>query len=120
MFAARRLQAEAIAMVLTARPAEDVPAEVNRLLEALPAHMVPGLDPESSRELFAAQHVGMTPEVLSQRVAESAGNPLALLELSSLGKDALPVEPLHIGKRLGHLRGQGIRAELPRTGGDFG
>jgi hypothetical protein len=38
--------------------------------------------------------------VLSERVAESGGNPLGLLELPALGEAALPVEPLRIGKRL--------------------
>ena len=100
VFASRRLQAEAIAMVITARSAVDVPTEVNRLLEALPGHQIPGLEPDAARELLATQHVSMSPELLSERVAESAGNPLALLELPTLGEGTLPVEPLRIGNRL--------------------
>ena len=115
VFAARRLQAEAIAMVLTARPAVDVPAEVNRLLEALPHQIVPGLDPDAARELLAAQHIGMSPELLSERITESAGNPLALLELPALGGGTLPVEPLRIGKRLEQAFGRRIAAMPPPT-----
>ena len=115
MFAARRLQAEAIAMVITARPAVDVPAEVNRLLEALPEHTVPGLAPDAARELLTAQQAGMAPEVLAGRVAEAAGNPLALLELPALGAGGLPVEPLRIGKRLEQAFGRRIAAMPPPT-----
>ena len=99
VFAARRLEAESIAMVLTSRPSEDVPAEVNRLLEALPVHVVMGLDPDSARELLTAQRLDLSPDVLAERVAESAGNPLALLELPSVSEDTVPVEPLRIGWR---------------------
>ena len=112
VFAARRLEAESIAMVLTARPSEDVPAEVNRLLEALPVHVVMGLDPDSARELLTAQRLDLSPDVLAERVAESAGNPLALLELPSLSEDTVPVEPLRIGWRLERTFGRRI-AGLP-------
>ena len=115
VFAARRLQAEAIAVVLTARPPTDVAAEVNRLLEALPEHTVPGLDPDAAHELLAAQQVAMAPEVLAERVAEAAGNPLALLELPALGGDSLPVEPLRIGNRLEQAFGRRIAAVPPPT-----
>ena len=115
VFAARRLQAEAIAVVITARPAVDVPAEVNRLLEALPEHKVPGLAPDAARELLAAQQAGLAPEVLAGRIAEAAGNPLALLELPAPGDGGLPVEPLRIGKRLEQAFGQRIAAMPPPT-----
>jgi DNA-binding CsgD family transcriptional regulator len=115
VFAARRLQAEAIAVVITARPAVDVPAEVNRLLEALPEHTVPGLAPDAARELLAAQQAGLAPEVLAGRVAEAAGNPLALLELPALSDSGLPVEPLRIGKRLEQAFGRRIAAMPPPT-----
>jgi DNA-binding CsgD family transcriptional regulator len=115
VFAARRLQAESIALVLTARPPEDVPAEVNRLLEALPEMVVAGLDTGSARELLAAQRTGLSLEVLDGRVAEAAGNPLALLELSTLGEHALPVEPLRIGRRLEQTFGRRVGALLPST-----
>src|SRR5215472_7771311 len=100
VFAARRLCAERIALVITSRPAADVTAEVSRLLAALPEHVVPGLDVDSARDLLAAQHTVWPAEVLSQKMSESAGNPLALLELSEFSGDALPVEPLRIGGRL--------------------
>ena len=115
VFAARRLQAEAIAVVITGRPAVDVPAEVNRLLDALPEHMVPGLAPDAARELLTARQAGMAPEVLAGRVAEAAGNPLALLELPALGAGGLPVEPLRIGKRLEQAFGRRIAAMPPPT-----
>lgn len=115
VFAARRLQAESIAMVLTARLPEDLPAEVNRFLEALPGHVVTGLDSDSARELLAAQHVDLSPELLAERVAESAGNPLALLELPSLEEDTLPIEPLRIGRRLERTFGRRIATVPPPT-----
>jgi len=88
---------------------------VNRLLEALPEHMVPGLAPDAARELLTAQQAGMAPEVLAGRVAEAAGNPLALLELPALGDGGLPVEPLRIGKRLEQAFGRRIAAMPPPT-----
>jgi DNA-binding CsgD family transcriptional regulator len=115
VFAARRLQAEQIVVVLTARPPPDIPADANRLLEALPEHVVLGLDPSSARELLAAQGAGMSPKVLAERVAESAGNPLALLELPALSEDALPIEPLRIGWRLERTFGRRIATVPPRT-----
>ncbi len=114
VFAARRLQAEPIAMVFTAWPPEDVPAEVNRLLGALPKRVVTGLDMDSARELLAAQGAGMSPEMLAGRVTESAGNPLALLELPTLIDGVLPVEPLRIGWRLEQTFGRRIAA-MPRS-----
>ena len=115
VFAARRLQAEAIAVVITARPAVDVPAEVNRLLEALPEHTVPRLAPDAARELLAAQQAGLAPEVLAGRIAEAAGNPLALLELPAPGDGGLPVEPPRIGKRLEQAFGRRIATMPPPT-----
>ena len=115
VFAARRLQAEPIAVMLTARPPEEVPAEVNRLLEALPELTVTGLDPGSARELLAAQHLGVSLQVLTERVADAAGNPLALLELSALGELALPIGPLRIGQRLERTFGRRVAALLPST-----
>ena len=115
VFAARRLQAEAIAVVITARSAVDVPVEVNRLLDALPEHTVPGLAPDAARELLTAQEAGMAAEVLAGRVAEATGNPLALLELPALGAGGLPVEPLRIGKRLEQAFGRRIAAMPPPT-----
>jgi DNA-binding CsgD family transcriptional regulator len=110
VFAARRLCAERIAMVITSRPAADVTAEVNRLLEALPEHVVSGLDVASARDLLAAQHVALSAEMLTQKVSESAGNPLALLELPERSEHALPVEPLRIGGRLERTFGRRIAA----------
>src|SRR6266702_880342 len=114
VFAARRLQAEPIAVIFTAWPPEDVPAEVNRLLGALPKRVVTGLDMDSARELLAAQGAGMSPEMLAGRVTESAGNPLALLELPTLIDGVLPVEPLRIGWRLEQTFGRRIAA-MPRS-----
>jgi DNA-binding CsgD family transcriptional regulator len=110
VFAARRLCAERIALVITSRPTADVTAEVSRLLAALPEHVVPGLDVDSARDLLAAQHTILPAEVLIQKMSESAGNPLALLELSEFSGDALPVEPLRIGGRLEQTFGRRIAA----------
>jgi DNA-binding CsgD family transcriptional regulator len=114
VFAARRLHADPVAVLLTARPAEDLPAEMNALLEALPVLPLSGLDPESAGALLAARHAGLSPEALAERVAETAGNPLALIELPVLSQEALPVEPLRIGRRLEETFGRRL-GEVPQA-----
>jgi DNA-binding CsgD family transcriptional regulator len=110
VFAARRLHAEPIAVVLAARPEPDAPAEASALLAALPELPVGGLAPAAAAELLAAREIGLSADVLAERVAETGGNPLALLELPALAADALPVEPLRIGSRLEESFGQRVAA----------
>jgi DNA-binding CsgD family transcriptional regulator len=74
-FVARRLQAESVALVFAVRePAEE--------LAGLPELVVGGLDDEAARALLRSAIRGRLDERVRDRiVAETRGNPLALLEL---------------------------------------
>jgi len=74
-FAARRLAAEPIGMVFAARvPGEDV--------AGLPELVVGGLPDDDARELLASVLTGpLDAQVRGQIIADTNGNPLALLEL---------------------------------------
>jgi DNA-binding CsgD family transcriptional regulator len=76
-FAARRLAAESVALVFAVRdPADD------QSLAGLPQLVLDGLRPEDARELLAAAVPGPLDERVRDRiVAETAGKPLAMLEL---------------------------------------
>ncbi|WP_420034303.1 AAA family ATPase [Streptomyces sp. cg28] len=103
LFAARRLQAESIALVLGARPGFD-PA-------GLPELRLTGLDADSSAQLLADRSPRLGPPLRRRVLAESAGNPLALLELARTG-DAYGPEPLPLPRRIQEAYGARI-AELP-------
>ena len=76
-FVARRVLAESIAMVFAVRE----PADVNEL-SGLPEMVVGGLADGDARSLLASAMPGRLDErVRDQIVAETRGNPLALLEL---------------------------------------
>ena len=94
VFSVRRMRAEPIAVLLTARSPADTAPPVERWLAALPELVVRGLDLDAARRLVA------TP--LSRATWEAtAGNPLALLELRA-GAPTLPVEPVRLSTRLVH------------------
>ncbi|MFC5236029.1 ATP-binding protein [Pseudonocardia zijingensis] len=79
-FVARRLRAESVAVVFAARHAEDH-AELPELV-GLPVLRVTALTDEDSRALLTSAHTGPVDDrVLERVIAESRGNPLALLEL---------------------------------------
>ena len=76
-FVARRLRVEPVAMVFAARETDEEPA-----LAGLPELVVPGLSIRDSGELLDASVPGvLDPGVRDRILAESHGNPLALLEL---------------------------------------
>jgi DNA-binding CsgD family transcriptional regulator len=76
-FVARRLQAEGVGLVFAAR---EIMAELEGLLE-LP---IVGLAPEDARKLLGSVlRVEVDDAVLQRFIAETEGNPLAVLELSS-------------------------------------
>lgn len=76
-FVARRLQAERVAMVFAAREPTDVPE-----LAGFPELLVGGLPDSEARLLLASGIPGRLDERVRDRiVAETRGNPLALLEL---------------------------------------
>jgi DNA-binding CsgD family transcriptional regulator len=76
-FVARRLGAESVAMVFAVREPSD-----ERQLAGLPALKLGGLDDADARALLASVVSGRLDERVSDRiVAETRGNPLALVEL---------------------------------------
>ena len=79
-FVARRLGAEGIVMVFAAREGEARQFEPH----GLPELRLGGLDPAAARTLID-QQVGaaLSSDVRERLIAETAGNPLALIELSS-------------------------------------
>ncbi|MBB5782095.1 ATP-binding protein [Nonomuraea jabiensis] len=85
-FVARRLVAESVAMVFAVRePADD------KILASLPELTVHGLAPDDARALLEQARPGPLDEQVRDRlVAETRGNPLALLEMPR----GLPVEEL--------------------------
>jgi DNA-binding CsgD family transcriptional regulator len=77
-FAARRLQAERVAMLFAARGCDDVDAVVTEL----PELRLEGLDAEASAALIADEATTpLAPEVLNRIIASAEGNPLVLLEM---------------------------------------
>jgi DNA-binding CsgD family transcriptional regulator len=77
VFAARRLQAERLAMLFGARE-----GEVPRFEAAgVPDLALTGLDPPSAAAVLAAGGCGAAPPVRERLLTEADGNPLALLEL---------------------------------------
>ena len=88
-FAARRLHAERIAVLVAAR---DEPGET---LPGLPELRLGGLDRAAAEQLLAGD--GLALAVRDQLIADAGGNPLALVELSrglSAGERAGSVTPL--------------------------
>ena len=95
VFSVRRMRAEPIAVLLTARPRADTSPAVERWLGALPELPVGGLDLGAARRLLGPS------APLSRATWEAtAGNPLALLELPVAGASPLPVEPVRLSTRL--------------------
>jgi DNA-binding CsgD family transcriptional regulator len=76
-FVARRLAAESVAIVFAAR-------EIGRELQGLPELVIEGLPEADARALLEeAMHERLDDRVRDRIVAETRGNPLALLELPS-------------------------------------
>ncbi|MFE3450810.1 LuxR C-terminal-related transcriptional regulator [Nonomuraea sp. NPDC059194] len=73
LFAARRLHAEGVVMVFGARDGFDA--------AGLPELRLEGLDRASAAELLAELSPGLSSRVRDRIIAESGGNPLALIEL---------------------------------------
>ncbi|WP_217575022.1 AAA family ATPase [Streptomyces sp. GbtcB7] len=102
-FVARRGQADAIGLLFAVREPTDRPLPFDGLAE----HVVNGLDPDAARELLESAAAGTTEKRVQERlIADTGGNPLALLELAAhlapdqlTGRATLP-EALPIGERL--------------------
>jgi len=102
-FAARRLQTDAVGMLFAVRD----PGERDVPLHGLPQLRVGGLPPAEARKLLAEAAAGPVDDHVSdQIIAQTRGNPLALIELGSelspqqlAGEGSLP-EPLPLGQSL--------------------
>ncbi len=99
VFAARRLQDDRVCFLWAARD----PAPIADLVRGTPGMPLSGLPRDAARALVAER---VAPPVADQLVADTAGNPLALLEISSrltdaqrLGTAPLP-DRLPVGERL--------------------
>jgi DNA-binding CsgD family transcriptional regulator len=103
LFAARRLGADRVAMVLAMRPSED--GDRSNAL-GLPEVTLGGLEPEAARSLLTSEYPDMDGSVVSAVVKATAGVPLALLEVPRLlsedqvrGREAL-ADPVPVGTRV--------------------
>ena len=117
-FAARRLHADAAAMVFTARDQTD---QVDHLA-GLPELGVTGLDAEASGQLLeAVSSRRLDPDVARRIVAATGGNPLALVEAARelspdqlTGQAPLP-EPVPLGQALERVYLSEARTLPPQT-----
>jgi len=114
-FVARRLYAERVVLLFAVRePDGQLPA-----LAGLPELMIGGLDDQTALELLSSLTPGrLSPAVGARIVAETGGNPLALVEVARelspaqlAGAELLP-EPLHIGGSLEQAFGRRV-SRLP-------
>jgi DNA-binding CsgD family transcriptional regulator len=102
-FVARRLHADAVGMLFAVRE----PSERHVTFDGLPSLRVPGLGPAEARQLLASATADkVSSEVSEQIIAQTSGNPLALIELGRelapgqlTGEISLP-EPLPLGRSL--------------------
>ena len=107
VFLARRVAAEPIALVFTARDHDPAPR-----LDELPGLKVAGLSDADARSLLAAERtVTLDQRVRDHVLAEARGNPLALRELPKAGGFAPPT-PSPVMKRI-QRSFQTRLAELP-------
>ena len=117
-FAARRLYAEQVVLLFAVRePADQVPA-----LAGLPELVLGGLDEDAALELLASLAPGpLSPAVGARIVAETGGNPLALVEVvrelspgQLAGSEVLP-EPLPVGGSLEKVFGRRVSRLAPEA-----
>lgn len=117
-FVGRRLFAESIALVFAVRTS----LEDRTNLGDLPTITLAGLSPSAAATLLATTATGEVDLEVSRRiVAETLGNPLALIELAQelsadqLGGEALLPEPLPLGPRLEARYLRDVRALPPEA-----
>jgi DNA-binding CsgD family transcriptional regulator len=96
VFAARRLGADPVVVLMTART-----SEADRLVAGLPALRVSGLDSDDATALLQQAGGGpLAPGRLEPLLALAEGNPLALLELAGSDLDALATDPSDLPVRV--------------------
>ncbi|MEV0381299.1 AAA family ATPase [Nonomuraea sp. NPDC050643] len=105
LFAARRLEAEGVALLFAAREGE----QRTFAAPGLPSLRLEGLDPATAETLLSDRLPTLAPGVRRHIVTHTAGNPLALLELPAAltpeqlaGRRPLP-DPLLIGSETARL-----------------
>ncbi|MGV9302540.1 AAA family ATPase [Nonomuraea sp. NPDC003727] len=96
LFAARRLEAEGVVLVFATRTMDRDLFTTAGLAELRLA----GLDRAAALRLLAERAPGLPPAVRDRVVAESGGNPLALIELPGMNVDSLAAGPLPLPYRL--------------------
>lgn len=107
LFAARRLDAEGVVMLFATRTGpDDFPAP------GLPELALSGLRADAAAALLDAGPTRLTPATRYRLLAESGGNPLALLELPSVVGATDDLNPLPLTQRL-QLAFHGRIARLP-------
>jgi len=96
LFATRRLAADPVAVLATARSPES-----DHLVSGLPVLRLEGLDPRSATVLVARATGGTPPASrLGPLLRLADGNPLALLELAGADLDALATDPADLPTRV--------------------
>ncbi len=112
LFAARRLVADPVAVVVTVR------ADEPSLLDGadLPALELGGLDDEAAGSLLRREAPELGEEAVARLRRETGGNPLALLELMGQGVPELPLDvPLPVVTSVAHVYLERARALPERT-----
>ena len=117
-FVARRLYAERVVLLFAVRE----PADQLSALAELPQLVIGGLVEDAALELLASLASGpLNPAVGARIVAETGGNPLALVEVARelsaaqlAGSEALP-EPLPAGESLEKAFGRRVHRLPPET-----
>ncbi|MGW4242293.1 LuxR C-terminal-related transcriptional regulator [Nocardia sp. NPDC004722] len=109
VFAARRLGDDGVVMILAGREEFSAPG--------LPELRLTPLAGDAARELLVATAPGLSPEVVERLLVESAGNPLALLELPRMEVEAVAPGPLPLPDRLraGYQRDIAEQSDAVRT-----
>jgi DNA-binding CsgD family transcriptional regulator len=96
LFAARRLAADPVVVLATARS-----PEADRLVAGLPVMRLGGLDPGAAAALVSrAVGAPLVPSRMEPLIRLANGNPLALLELAGDDVDALATDPEDLPARL--------------------
>ena len=91
-FAARRLEAEAVVVIVAARSLAGTP------FEGFPGRQIEGLSRPQAETLLAAHHPRVDPLIRERLIERADGNPLALLEFANQLQDsAKPAPPFPVG-----------------------
>ena len=100
LFAARRLRADRVAVLVTYRSGEHLPVQTVGLSQV----PITGLDHEAASELLSGRAPGLAALVVDELHSSTAGNPLAMLEILSrlssrqrAGLEALPAPLPSVG-----------------------